>query len=141
MGFGLHIDQLKGLSESRLEEADILFRNAKYAGAFYLAGYSVELSLKACLAKMIEANSIPSRKFIMDVYTHDFLSLVGLAGLRGILKTEQEANQAFHANWAIAAQWSPEARYAATDRSSAQLLLMAISDPANGVYRWTKSYW
>lgn len=141
MGFGLHIDQLKLLSQSRLEEAELLLAHSMFSGSFYLAGYSVELSLKACLAKMIEANSIPSRQFIMDLHTHDFLKLVGLAGLRGALKKEQEADEAFHANWAIAAQWSPDARYHVIDRSGAQLLLSAIMDPVSGVYRWTQIFW
>ncbi|MGE7368029.1 HEPN domain-containing protein [Neorhizobium sp. NPDC001467] len=141
MPFGLRGDVLKALSASRIEEARILFERSHYSGAFYLAGYAVEFSLKACLAKMIEANAIPSKAFINDIHTHDYLRLVGSAGLRGALKQEQEANPAFHANWAIAAQWSPEARYESTDRSSAQLLLLAISDPEHGVYRWTKSFW
>jgi len=34
------------LSAIRLEEARVLLRNKQYAGAYYLAGYSIECALK-----------------------------------------------------------------------------------------------
>lgn len=43
---------LKILSEVRLEEEQSLLANRYYSGAYYLAGYSVELALKACIAKL-----------------------------------------------------------------------------------------
>ncbi|MDD2723494.1 MAG: hypothetical protein PHH59_05640 [Methylovulum sp.] len=39
--------EIKQLADVRLEEAEILCVAGKYDGAFYLAGYSVELMLKA----------------------------------------------------------------------------------------------
>ncbi len=39
--------EIQQLAKARLEEADILCEAGKYDGAFYLAGYSVELMLKA----------------------------------------------------------------------------------------------
>jgi HEPN domain-containing protein len=39
--------QIRQLAYERLEEAQILAQNGKYDGAFYLAGYSIELMLKA----------------------------------------------------------------------------------------------
>ncbi len=39
--------EIKEIAWKRLEEAKVLYRNKMYDGAFYLAGYSVELMLKA----------------------------------------------------------------------------------------------
>ncbi|MDP3007736.1 MAG: HEPN domain-containing protein [Methylococcales bacterium] len=39
--------EIKDIALERLQEAAILCDNGKYDGAFYLAGYSVELMLKA----------------------------------------------------------------------------------------------
>ena len=41
------VEQIKVLVKTRLEEAEVLCNAGKYDGAFYLAGYSVELMLKA----------------------------------------------------------------------------------------------
>ena len=42
-----NIHEILKLATERLEEAQILYENNKPDGAFYLAGYSVELTLKA----------------------------------------------------------------------------------------------
>jgi hypothetical protein len=39
--------EIKSLAYARLEEAEILCNAGKYDGAFYLAGYSIEMMLKA----------------------------------------------------------------------------------------------
>lgn len=42
-----HPSNIKNLAWQRLDEAKVLFRNKKFEGAFYLAGFSVELMLKS----------------------------------------------------------------------------------------------
>ena len=44
---------LQDLAELRIKEARILLDAGSYPGAFYLAGYSVECALKACIAKAL----------------------------------------------------------------------------------------
>lgn len=44
---------IRNLAALRLEEAQILVQNGKPDGAFYLAGYSVELALKAKVAERL----------------------------------------------------------------------------------------
>jgi hypothetical protein len=44
---------IRELAHERLEEAEILYQHSKYEGSFYLAGYSVELSLKARIAEKL----------------------------------------------------------------------------------------
>ena len=50
-------ESIKALAWERLEEAEILYQNGKFDGAFYLSGYSVELMLKA---KICERFGIPN---------------------------------------------------------------------------------
>jgi hypothetical protein len=116
-------------------------RNGRYSNAYYLAGYAVEIGLKACIAAQISAKTIPDKAFIKNIFNHEFRTLVGLAGLAGALKDEQDKDQTFGTNWALASQWEPDARYEAIDPMSAQLLVEAIADPHSGVLKWIKTYW
>ena len=49
--------EIRNLARQRLHEAEILFSHGKSDGAFYLAGYAAELSLKA---KICERLGIPN---------------------------------------------------------------------------------
>jgi len=42
------------LADVRIDEAVVLLDQGKYDGAYYLAGYAVECSLKACIAKLTD---------------------------------------------------------------------------------------
>jgi len=54
---------LKKLSTLRIEEAKVLLDNNKYSGSYYLAGYSIELALKALWSKNVPAKSfVPNKK-------------------------------------------------------------------------------
>jgi len=40
------------LAQIRLRDAEVLLENGRFDGAYYIAGYSVECALKACIAKL-----------------------------------------------------------------------------------------
>jgi hypothetical protein len=141
VGLGIKKGDLQRLARAKLEDGLLLFNSGRFSNAYYLAGYAVEFAFKACIAKQISGETIPEKKFILDIHTHDLSKLAGLAGLRNALQTEQDADREFHANWGIAAQWAPEVRYEPTDRSMAQLLLGAIADPQHGVLQWIEKHW
>lgn len=73
---------LQRLAETRLREARTLFEAGHYAGAYYLAGYVVELSLKACIAKQFKAEVIPDWKFSGIRKRTNWPIWSALAGLR-----------------------------------------------------------
>jgi hypothetical protein len=100
-----------------------------------------ELGLKACIAAQLDAETLPDREFIRNIFSHNFKALVGLAGLAGALKDEQDKDPNFSANWAVASEWEPASRYEASDPMSAQLLVQAIVDPNSGVLKWIKAHW
>jgi HEPN domain-containing protein len=141
MGQGNSKAELEAVANVKFEDAVILFQNGRHSNAFYLAGYAIECALKACIAKQVAPLTIPDRKFVQAIYTHNYTDLVGLAGLRGELKTKQNEDQLFQANWALASEWSPDMRYESIDKSMANLMLIAVGDADHGVLPWIRTYW
>jgi HEPN domain-containing protein len=141
MGLGYKRTDLQAYAQAKLDDASILLQNRRYSNAYYLAGYAVELGLKACIAAQINAETIPDRTFIRDIFKHEFPKLIGLAGLTTELKDQKEKDSGFGANWAIVSEWSPDVRYETRDVTSAQTLITAIADPDSGVLQWIKTYW
>jgi hypothetical protein len=132
---------LQRLSQSKFDDALLLCQQKRYSSAYYLAGYAVEMGLKACAAKQVQQFQIPDRAFVNGIFTHDLAKLVGLAGLTSELKASQDLDNLFSTNWAITAEWSPDSRYAITDSMSAEWLLTAIGDDDHGVLKWIKAHW
>src|ERR1044071_7859746 len=91
--------QLIRLSEARLYDAKLLLDSGRAESAYYLAGYSVELMLKAIVAKTVQAEAIPSREFIKEILTHDFDRLVRLARLTEALQSREDSEPQFAARW------------------------------------------
>jgi hypothetical protein len=141
MGLGLRIADLRANAEAKLIDAVILLEHKRYSNAYYLAGYAVELGLKACIAKQFVADVIPEKDFVNKIYSHKFQTLVGLAGLTAELEERQNQDVTFAENWALAAQWSEECRYGSTDAYTAQTFIAAISDKKSGVLEWIKARW
>jgi len=141
VGFGYRRTDLQANAQAKLDDAVVLLKHGRFSNAYYLAGYAVEIALKACIAKQVSAETIPDREFITNIFNHKLMVLIGLAGLKVPLTERQKADDLFAANWGIVAEWSPEARYDAWDPTSAQTLLNAIADPKAGVFQWIKTHW
>ena len=133
--------ELQGVAQSKLDDAILLLEHKRYSNAYYLAGYAVEVGLKACIAKQITADVIPDRRFISDTHVHELRKLIGVAGLATELKKQEGDDPQFAVNWALVAQWDPEVRYSGVDSSSAQYLIEAVADDNSGVFRWIKALW
>ncbi len=141
MGSGYKRANLQANAQEKLDGAVILLLNRKFANAYYLAGYAVEMGLKACIAAHISAETIPDKELIKKVLQHDFPVLVGLAGLQPELKEQKDKDPYFAANWACVSEWSPDARYEDKDETSAQTIIDAIGNQNSGVLQWIKIYW
>lgn len=141
MARGISRDELKALAECKLLDANLLFAHKRFSNAFYLGGYSVELGLKACVARQFGPEAIPDKQFVNDIHTHKLINLVGLAGLTSELKAEQQKSIKFQTNWGIVANWGPESRYTAVDSLSSHYLIEAIGDQVDGVMRWIRMHW
>jgi HEPN domain-containing protein len=64
-------NDFKVIARIRLKEARVLLKNNCYDGAYYLSGYAVECSLKACIAKQTRRHDFPEKKAVQESYTHD----------------------------------------------------------------------
>jgi hypothetical protein len=132
---------LQELAQVRLDDAILLFANKRYSSAYYIAGYSVELALKACIAKLFLPDTIPDKAFVNAIYKHDLQELQSVAGLKPQYDADAETDTVFASNWSIACNWTEESRYMLWDSVSTATLLQAISDLNHGVFQWVKRYW
>src|SRR5712692_7809587 len=116
-------NDLERLAQVRLEDAIFLLQSNRCSSAYYLAGYAIELALKACIAKLVQPNTIPEKAFINAIHTHKLDSLLSTAGLRPAFDNEVKADAQFAAYWAIANNWSEESRYEFWDPFAAASLV------------------
>lgn len=134
--------QLKKLSRLRIREAKVLLDKRCYQGSYYLAGYSVECALKACIAKQTRLYDFPDKERVTKSYSHKLKDLVEVAQLKSALDNEVKSNQQFGANWTMVVEWSESFRYNLTmPEKKARDFHAAISDQMDGVLPWLEKYW
>ena len=63
-------ETLRALAKTRLEDAQLLYRSGRHSSAYYLCGYAIELAIKARIAGLIQADSIPDPTWVKKIYTH-----------------------------------------------------------------------
>jgi AbiV family abortive infection protein len=134
-------NDLKQLARIRIEEAQVLFNNKNYSEAYYLAGYSIECALKACIAKQIRKFDFPDKHLANDSYTHDIEKLLKVAGLFSLHKQECDSNPNFKTNWEVVKDWSEKSRYQKFDKNAAKDLYLSIIDQTNGILPWLEQHW
>ncbi len=143
--------EIKRLAYERLEEAEILYLSGKHDGAFYLAGYSVELMLKA---KICERISVPNlfdeddkpasgagigevRRFFK---THNLHILLICSGLLHNFERDISTNaHLFKANSLLFGNWSENSRYKPCGfmkQSDVNDLLSLLKDRPDGLLLW-----
>lgn len=102
--------EFRELAEARLLDARALFDAGRYDAAYYLAGYAVECSLKACISRLTrEFDFPPKAKKVTDYYSHDLEKLLGIAGLAEF-KVALEQDGILARNWNFVTRWSEESR-------------------------------
>jgi hypothetical protein len=142
-------EDIKLLAYERLNEAKILLENGKVDGAFYLAGYSVELILKWKVCENFDIDNlfatqsnilIEGVKALKDVAkTHSLYTLLLLSGLRRKFDAEKDDNQMlFNANSLLMSCWSENSRYAPCGSNETKNVqkMLDILDNENGFLSW-----
>jgi HEPN domain-containing protein len=127
------------MAEEKLRDAKLLLDAGGASNAYYLAGYTIELTFKALLASRIRAETIPSPEFVKDIFTHKFGTLLGLADLKEDLSAKLDAEPEFAARWEIVLEWRETSRYDIRDRNDAERLIQAIEHPSHGVFQWLRA--
>jgi HEPN domain-containing protein len=134
--------EFQELADLRIDEAAVLLAQAKYDGAYYLAGYAVECGLKACIAKLTDRHEFPPKpKLIHDYDSHEIEKLVKTAGLTTQRDADAATDRELQANWGVVKDWTEESRYERKSESQARELIAAITDAAHGVLPWIKQRW
>jgi hypothetical protein len=130
------------LANMRSKEAKALLDRGLFAGAYYLAGYSVECALKACIAKRTERHDFPDKKLANDSYTHDLSKLLSTADLDSVFDVDALTDDQLLKSWTTIKDWSESARYQAIISSTvASDLYSAITRRKGGVLPWLKKQW
>jgi hypothetical protein len=132
---------IEELAQTRLADAIHLFQGARYSAAYYLAGYAVELGIKACIAKFFQANVIPDKAFVTATYSHKLDDLLGLAGIKQEFQDEAKKDSILSAAWGVASKWNETSRYDIWDQFAAASMIQAVEEPNHGVLQWLKKRW
>lgn len=134
--------ELQDLSDLRLREARSLLAASLPDGAYYLAGYSVECALKACIAKRTKEHDFPEKpEFVRKLYVHKLPELMVLSQLAPLLEVAIRANPSLKVHWSIVQRWSEESRYERKEAASAEAVLKAIEDGSEGILPWIRLHW
>jgi hypothetical protein len=97
-----------------LQEAELLHANGMEEGALYLAGYVIELMLKAKICKTLDIENFyikPIKTGKQAFFTHELDQLLTLSGLRTVFDQEVLTNQVLADSWKDISNWSEEKRY------------------------------
>jgi hypothetical protein len=138
--------QLQKLAKMRLEDAQALIQASRWSAAYYLAGYAVECGLKSCVLKHIDTTGAifadaDYLKSIARCWTHNFVELLGLAGLVAEHGRASGANPTFRTFWAVAKDWKETSRYDEKTEQQARALYDAITHNPDGVFLWIQQRW
>jgi hypothetical protein len=133
--------ELEAFSDMRLMDAILLLQSGRHSGAYYLAGYAIELGIKVCIAKVFEANKIPDKAFVNAVYSHKLDDLLGIAGLKKQLQDDMNGDADLSAAWGTVSKWNEASRYSLWDVFAAASLIDAVGNPKHGVLQWLKKHW
>lgn len=137
--------ELKELAKTRLREAQALFACGLYDGSYYLAGYVVELSLKARICKVLDTDDYPeSGDLARSFKIHKLDDLLRLAGLERKFEKAKMANPNLLTNWSLVTEWKEDFRYKSVGSSPklrAQNTIAALEDKNDGIFTWIKKYW
>jgi len=103
------ISELNRLYKKHLRDAEILFENERWDGAYYLCGYALEIKLKARICQSLNWDNFPQTRSEFEKYktfkTHELDVLLHLSG------SENEIRSSHLADWSIASEWNPTVRY------------------------------
>lgn len=133
--------QLQQLARLRLREAEALYNAGLYDGCVYLAGYAVELALKAKICRLLGLAEYPL-ELGQAFRVHNLQHLKVLAGITREIDINK--NSDLFSNWARVISWNPEQRYDVPGQHTAQTakaVLDSIRSKPNGVLTWLSKRW
>ena len=139
-------NDLQRLAQLRLDDIPTLLDGRRWAAAYYLTGYIVECSLKACLLRYLgESTAVFGQanylKQLADCWTHDLDKLIKMAGLAPDFGRARGASPALDGYWGVTKDWKETSRYEEKSETQAQTLYEAVTHNPDGVFEWIRSRW
>jgi hypothetical protein len=132
-------DVLLTLAEQKLADARLLCEAGRYGNSYYLAGYAVELALKAVVATRFVSGVLPDPDLVLrGLYIHDLKKLLDKSELKAKFETAMDGNPELAGSWALVQSWSEAARYRDRMENDVNDFLSAIDHPEHGVLSWVK---
>ena len=145
--------QLQQLTQQRLDEADDLIRIGRIDAAFYLAGYSVEMALKAAICRTLDQPDFykPDRtlkgsrlvqdKVFREFKTHNYSDLLVLSGLSNKLDDARKTDFTLDSAWKLIERlkWSENDRYEIGRVTPTEALNFV--DAVKLLTTWISNYW
>jgi hypothetical protein len=132
---------LQVIAQSKYDDAELLFKNGRFSNAYYLFGYAAEIAIKARIAQKFQPDTIPDKRFVNDIYSHDLTKLIALAGLTAELAEARRLSAEFDDNWATVVRWEETSRYDMIGEPRAAAMRSAMADEEHGVFRWLQNIW
>jgi hypothetical protein len=132
------------MATERIADARALLTARRWAGAYSLAGYTVECGLKSCVLVRVAAAAeviFDDRRFSEKCWTHGLAQLVELAGLDADFGAARNADPNLSDNWGIVSVWTEASRYERKTKEKAEELYEAITHKTHGVLPWIKGRW
>ena len=101
--------ELRRMADARREDANTLYQDGRFDAAMYVAGYVVELALKARICETLGWKGFPSERKdfegLQSFQTHDLKRLLHLSGI------EDRILRDFTAEWKTVSTWNVAWRY------------------------------
>lgn len=134
---------IEALADTKFKEAQCLLASDFYDGSFYLAGYTIELLLKAKVCKTLGITDffLFDKAKNKDAYrpfkVHDYDQLLLLSGIFSEFQNELSANLAFKKQWSEVSSWDEGARYlTGKSKANAQSFVSSVEQ----VGLWIRKY-
>jgi hypothetical protein len=102
-------DNLDGLADARLEDAEALLAAGRYDASRYICGYAVELRLKARICRAHGWPEYPPEAPLAQALkTHNLATLLLLSTMHARILG------GYAGDWSVVVTWNPERRYDVT---------------------------
>ncbi len=135
------------MAKDRLAEAELLCANDFLQGAYYLAGYAVEFSLKSLICKRLGVEVFYQPKGTLNPWSstvakalqiHELPALLVFAGIHPNLKTAL-LKKSFFTDWSKVSEWDEQRRYQPIG-SNKQIVIEFIKS-AKRIMEWVETHY
>jgi hypothetical protein len=138
--------QLQQLARTRLDDAESLLKEARWAAAYYLTGYAIECGFKSCILRHLDDTGAIFRdhKYLTSLakcWSHDLVFLHQLADLEDEFGKARGANPTLEAYWGVVKDWKETSRYEERAEAESRAMYEAVANDPNGVFKWIQTRW